>query len=510
METKRRILAGSLGCAIATVLMGCGGGGGDGAPAAPTPPSGPASVTVAPAAATDWWGYDLSLSAVLRDANNAVIAPTPALTWSSSAEPVAAVSNAGLVTLRRQGVATIRAAASPTVAGSASVTVRGFTNLGSASLDTPCVTSDDRSQILCWGWSGPAGQPIVPNARALGSYEQPTPILRGAIPADARIRQLTTSSSHACALTEAGQAYCWGEGREGKLGTGDLNNRTSPAAVAQGAIPAGVTLTSLWASPGGTCATGSNGRLYCWGRGNELPVPSLPTSDSFQPLPIEAVQGLIPTGVKLIAVAPAINGGIALGDDGRAYFWGTGAARAAAPVAQGEVPANVKLLRISTNGLFSCAVGDDGRAYCWGTGNGRRFGVGDDQFRSNAGPLAVLQGAVPAGVKLVAVTVGGIAICVCALGDDGNVYCWGSGYQGSLGNGTTADSVALTPQRVLDGERPAGVRFVQVSCGQYHCTALADDGRAYGWGFNQSQALARPQTTRAAAQPTLVSRPNRD
>lgn len=494
-------------------LTGCGGGS-DGPDPAPPPPAPPnaavASVSIAPAALTDWWGYDVALAAIARDANNAVFNPQPLLSWTSSAQQIATVNNAGLVSLSRQGNATITAATSTGVRGTATVTARGFADLGTSELDNQCVISDDRLQILCWGWSGAVGQPMIPNRREFGNYGEPTPIRQGAIPANARIKQVSVSTSHGCALTEAGQVFCWGDGQWGKLGSGNQNDATAPVAVVQGQIPVGVTLTSIGTAPHHTCATASNGLIYCWGDGARLPVTGLPQGNSAQVEPLLASLSQGATGVNMVAVLPGLNRGWALGDNGRVYVWSSDS-RPLTLVQQGQVPINVRLVQISADDQFACALADDGWAYCWGNGFGRRFGDGRDTFRSvDSAATAVARGAVPAGVRLEAVTVGGISNASCALGDDGNIYCWGTGFEGSLGNGNLAANVALTPTRVLDGERPTGVQFTHAACGQYHCTALGDDGRAYTWGYNEGRALARPITVRAVAQPTLVTRPNRD
>lgn len=496
-------------------LTGCGGGSDSPDLAPPPPATAPpsaavASVSIAPAAVTDWWGYDVALSATARNTSNAVVSPTPQLSWTSSTATVATVNSAGLVTLNRQGTATISAETATGVLGTATVTARGFAGLGTSELDNQCVISDDRLQILCWGWSGIASQPMIPNRRDIGNYAEPTPIRQGAIPANARIKQVSVSTSHGCALTEAGQAYCWGDGFRGRLGSGNENDVTAPVAVVQGEIPAGVTLTSIGTAPQHTCATASDGRIYCWGDGARLPVTGLPLGNSAQVEPLLANLSQVAIGVNMVAVLPGLNRGWALGDNGRAYVWRSDS-RAMTLVEQGLVPVNVRLVQISADDQFACALGDDGRAYCWGNGFGLRFGDGGDTFRGGlSAPTAVAQGAVPAGVRLVSVTAGGISNASCAVGDDGNVYCWGRGFEGSLGNGNLAANVALTPTRVLDGERPTGVQFTHAACGKYHCTALGDDGRAYTWGYNEGRALARPITVRSVAQPTLVTRPNRD
>jgi alpha-tubulin suppressor-like RCC1 family protein len=67
---------------------------------------------------------------------------------------------------------------------------------------------------------------------------------------------------HACALTPAGAAYCWGSNYGGALGDGTRTYRSDPTAVAGG-------LTFVAVSAGGdhTCGVTTGGKWYCWGAG---------------------------------------------------------------------------------------------------------------------------------------------------------------------------------------------------------------------------------------------------
>ncbi|HET7548043.1 MAG TPA: hypothetical protein VFJ86_09745, partial [Usitatibacter sp.] len=72
--------------------------------------------------------------------------------------------------------------------------------------------------------------------------------------------------SHACALTTAGHASCWGSNAFGQLGVQPATAcevRSSPAAVAS----LSDTLTQLAAGAGYTCALTSAGVVKCWGYG---------------------------------------------------------------------------------------------------------------------------------------------------------------------------------------------------------------------------------------------------
>jgi alpha-tubulin suppressor-like RCC1 family protein len=67
--------------------------------------------------------------------------------------------------------------------------------------------------------------------------------------------------AHTCATLSSGGVRCWGSNAHAQLGDGTLTDRTTPIGV-QG-MNAGV--TSLAAGGLHTCATRSDGRVWCWG-----------------------------------------------------------------------------------------------------------------------------------------------------------------------------------------------------------------------------------------------------
>jgi hypothetical protein len=72
----------------------------------------------------------------------------------------------------------------------------------------------------------------------------------------------------------------------------------------------------------------------------------------------------------------------------------------------------------------------------------------------------------------------------CAALKDGRVYCWGESTYGALGNGSTVDTIVLSPVR-------AGTfnDAVSVSMGSYSSYALTSSGTIRDWGRGQSGEL---------------------
>jgi uncharacterized protein YjdB len=87
----------------------------------------PATVVLAPAAPSLIVGSTQTLTPTVRDVTGAVIVPTPALTWSSSASTIATVTTSGLVTAVAPGTTVITARTAGGITGTASVTVAAAT-----------------------------------------------------------------------------------------------------------------------------------------------------------------------------------------------------------------------------------------------------------------------------------------------------------------------------------------------------------------------------------------------
>ncbi|QKG51407.1 hypothetical protein GKZ67_00910 [Hymenobacter sp. BRD67] len=117
-----------------------------------------------------------------------------------------------------------------------------------------------------------------------------------------------------------------------------------------------------------------------------------------------------------------------------------------------SLPAGVRLVQVAVGSNYSLALAADGTAYAWGANNNGQLGIGTTT--SSSTPVAVSQGAMPTGTRLVQIAAGNYH--AVALAADGTVYAWGSNNDGQLGNGTTNSTANSTPNAVSQGRcRPA-------------------------------------------------------
>jgi alpha-tubulin suppressor-like RCC1 family protein len=117
-------------------------------------------------------------------------------------------------------------------------------------------------------------------------------------------------------------------------------------------------------------------------------------------------------------------------------------------ISQGAIPTTVKLVAVSTGGIAgaSCAVGDDGRAYCWGSGYLGSLGDGNLAAHDSLVPVQVLQGEVPTGVKLLDVRCG--TNQCAAIGSDRKVYGWGGNQDAAIGQAGAAAGSSAAPKLI--------------------------------------------------------------
>ena len=113
-------------------------------------------------------------------------------------------------------------------------------------------------------------------------------------------------------------------------------------------------------------------------------------------------------------------------------------------------------------------------------------------------PVAV---SLPDGVSVTAITAG--AATGYALGSNGTVYAWGYGYDGECGIATLFTR-ALAPVAV---SLPAGVTATAIGGGQHTGYAIASNGNVYAWGYGTDGELGNGTTTEPQRTPVAVSLP---
>jgi alpha-tubulin suppressor-like RCC1 family protein len=122
--------------------------------------------------------------------------------------------------------------------------------------------------------------------------------------------------------------------------------------------------------------------------------------------------------------------------------------------------------RIAAGAQHSCAIKNNGDVFCWGAGGVGALGNGS--FANSSVPVKVsMTGAVSA------ITAGDYHSC--AIKNSGDVVCWGSGSSGQLGNGANSDSTTPVTVSLTGGA-------ASISAGGNNTCAIKLNGQLVCWG----------------------------
>jgi alpha-tubulin suppressor-like RCC1 family protein len=142
---------------------------------------------------------------------------------------------------------------------------------------------------------------------------------------------------------------------------------------------------------------------------------------------------------------------------------------------------------IAVGGWSTCALKSEGTVWCWGSNFDGQLGDGSTEDRETPGPVSGLTGvtALSAGEDH-----------ACAVLSDGTVWCWGGNQFGKLGDGVEVHQVCdgpewtfhvdCSPLPLLVAGAPSAV---DVSAGERHTCIVSADGSAWCWGANESGQL---------------------
>jgi len=136
------------------------------------------------------------------------------------------------------------------------------------------VTTGDRA--FCWG-NGRLGE--IGNGKTYLSF-WPRAVAGGL-----SLERVTAGAFHTCGETTLSRAYCWGAMgyNSGQLGDGTTTGRLTPVAVA-----GGLYFSQVSAGTTHTCAKTSAGVAYCWGWNFFGQVGDGTTTDRLTPVPVAA------------------------------------------------------------------------------------------------------------------------------------------------------------------------------------------------------------------------------
>lgn len=340
----------------------------------------------------------------------------------------------------------------------------------------------NQTQVWCWG-ANYDGQLGVSNFSEV--WSMPTQV-KSSLGLDFANRNFTAISArnHTCivgvsvgaAPASGGSLYCWGHNNNGQAGGTDFSqprlNASAPVVSSTG-NPFNNVVNVSAIGPATTCFI--NGKTpYCMGSPDVMGrVPAVTGTTRSRGHTPGGDSTTNPLRNNSQQVTVDWNHACALTMVGEIYCWGSNAnpdtgwdGRVDPAVAASQIDTPIKItpaagrpttfVQVSTGSTSTCAIAIDQRVWCWGNNDqgqlgqgqvGAIAGVTDANGRVSGSNMLRVDGML-AGRDVKEITTGGHI--VCAITTEEEVFCWGGGSFGNLGNGTTGanpspDKVKFVP-----------------------------------------------------------------
>ena len=270
-------------------------------------------------------------------------------------------------------------------------------------------------------------------------------------------RDITCNALHACAINQSGKIYCWGEGANGRLGTGSTTDQYVPTVVDDSGIAGEKTWIDVAAGETMTCAVNSEGKGYCWGAGADGRLGAGAGTSTDQTTPVAWDE----TGL-----------------------------------AGGEA----RFVQLTAGADFTCAKTAKGVVYCFGLNTNGRLGVGDTTLRWF--PTSISRTNLDAASEGPITQVFGFHESACALTSKNVAFCWGENSNGELGDNSTTQR---TSPVAVDTTLLSYPQFKALASNQSATCGIASDAKLYCWGADGAGQRGNGSTTGSTSRPPASS-----
>jgi alpha-tubulin suppressor-like RCC1 family protein len=241
--------------------------------------------------------------------------------------------------------------------------------------------------------------------------------------------KLGLGRQHSCAIAAGGAAYCWGMDWYGEIGRGvwRMESQATPFQV--------VGNHEFSAIAGGqrfTCALRPDGEAWCWGHGHFGELGTHQTSvcsDLFMNVRCSPWPVPVTTSHRFVDIASGANHTCALTAEGRAFCWGDSGLDNPGP-GGGFTPREVaghSFSAIHAGGGTTCGTTVAGETFCWGGNWHGQLGTGSRE-RTDPSPTRIA-----GGHRFTVLSIG--LDHACGITEARATFCWGSNERGQLGAG---------------------------------------------------------------------------
>ena len=305
-----------------------------------------------------------------------------------------------------------------------------------------------------------------------GTLDALTPV-KVKIPAGVTVTSIRAGCDHSVALTKSGTLLAWGNNTFGQVGDGTFNERTTPVSVK---LPKGTKVTAVRAGCEDTIALTKAGTVLSWGIGQAGELGDGKTKNSASPVRVS-----LPKGTKVKAISAGCAHNLAVTASGKLYAWGAngfgqlgdGTHKTRSKPVLVKLPAGAKATGVSAGCDYTLALTSDG-LFAWGLNADGQLGTGNTNNQDVPVLITFLfRGSGPGTITSI------FAGCnfTIALFSKGGVLAWGYDGFGELGDGGSATE--LKPVGVM---LPTTIKVKAISAGCDDGYALSTAGQVFAWG----------------------------
>lgn len=358
-----------------------------------------------------------------------------------------------------------------------------------------CAIRDGDFRAFCWGSNG--GGRIGAEYPDI-AYRWPAQLTRLGLAdglnvpwRDVKWTKLSSGAYHTCGIRNVdGRLFCWGRGNEGQLGTGSSEGSSNPTPLAVATVSGVTSWKDVTTGSSHTCAIANTDKLYCWGSySNGLLGISGLSSNVLAP-------ALVDSSRTWLAVSAGSEHSCALELAGGIYCWGkNGDGRLgdgtiiARYIPTAVAGTNSGWVQVSVANESSCGLKSTGQIYCWGDNSQTQLGLGSSVGTADQTSPQALSG------TWTEVSIRNDHACAIEK-NTGIVHCWGNNGNGQGGNGTIG-GMSNTPTST-------GIKGKKLSLGLSHSCAIDENSEIKCWGLNTLLQLGNWSATNTGTPTALV------
>jgi alpha-tubulin suppressor-like RCC1 family protein len=326
--------------------------------------------------------------------------------------------------------------------------------------------------------------------------------------------QVTAGDDHTCALRADRTVVCFGGNSSGQLGDGTTSTRTTPVVVRTTSGSVLRRVESIDAGGYTTCAVTQAGEAWCWGENDDRNLGDGTDTNRSHAAPMRTASGATLRGVVGVTVSvehtcvwladttARCAGSNTEGQLGRGSISGVDIGIPVSVLSNGSPLRGI--VEMDAFDASTCARLASGSVVCVGTNDSGQLGVGDTTRRLE--PTTMIDSVTSAPVADVR-QMDAVDRHICLRKGDGTSRCTGRNADGQLATLSNDNAAALGPPLAASESgffTPNDVS--EVVTGKLHSCIISRTGRMMCAGGNSSGQLATIDTTESdQLRPTFLA-----